>query len=127
MKHAFIAPVSYLDVIPDSSDFHLLLAHLLDNERYCEYYREKSYRGDTIIIDNGAFEFKRPLPADEYRRLIDLSGIEPDIIVAPDYPFQNWKTTVEATAAFVKTYGRYFDVNKTSIMAVPQSEKGVLS
>lgn len=126
MKHAYIAPINYLNHIPihKDGDIHLLLAHLLTDKAYCEYYinRKEKY-GDLIIVDNGAFEFKKPLSAPELYKLINQSGIKPDIVVAPDYPFEDWKKTVESTMDFSDEYKSYFD-ETVKIMAVPQSKKG---
>ncbi len=124
MKHALIAPTKYLHLIPEGSNFHLLLAHLMKDEEYSSFYRARQEAGDFIIVDNGAFEFKKPLPVDKYYKLVNDSGIIPDVIVAPDYPFEDWAKTVDSTAKFVEDYGNYFDVDKTNIMAVPQSVKG---
>ncbi len=122
--HSFIAPIEYLDLIPKSCDFHLVLAGLLKDERYASFYRKRKRDGDFIIIDNMAFEHKTPLPVEEYYKLVNDSGIIPDVVVAPDYPFQAWDKTVASTIKFIKEYGNYFDANVTSVMAVPQSIKG---
>lgn len=123
IKHAYIAPINYLHYIPRDSDFHLLLAHLLKDEDYCNFYRERKKKGDYLIIDNGAFEFKRPLEAHELYDLILNANLQPDVIVAPDYPFQEWDITVKSTEDFAKAYHKYFD-NSVKLMAVPQSVKG---
>lgn len=124
IQHGFIAPTEYLHLIPEDCKFHLLLAHLLKDDRYASFYRKRKAEGDFIIIDNGAFEFKKPLEPEEYYRLVSESGVVPDVVVAPDYPFKNWEVTVESTIKFVQEYGNYFDANVTDVMAVPQSEPG---
>lgn len=124
MKHALISPTNYLHLIPEESNFHLLLAHLLDDDAYASFYRKRQEAGDFIIIDNGAFENKVPLPVDKYYKLVNDSGITPDVVVAPDYPFEDWEKTVDSTRDFVASYGNYFDINRTNVMAVPQSVKG---
>ena len=124
LKHLFIAPINYLHLIPETQTHHFLLASLLKNDKYCEFYRNKKKRGDFIIVDNMAFELGRPLEVKEYRDLILKSGIKPDIIIAPDYPNQPWKKTVEATTAFHIEYGNWFDSTVTKLMGVPQSVKG---
>ena len=124
VQHGFIAPTEYLHLIPENAKFHLLLAHLMEDERYNAFYRKRQADGDFILVDNGAFEFGKPLDPEEYARLVTRSGITPDVVVAPDYPKMPWEKTVESTAKFVKEYGNYFDVNRTNVMAVPQSERG---
>lgn len=124
MKHAYIAPSQYLHLIPEDSDFHLLLAHLLEDKTYVDFYKARQEQGDFIIIDNGAFEFHKPLSVDKYYKLVNNSGLHPDVVVAPDYPFEDWAKTVDSTSKFIEEYGNYFDINKTNVMAVPQSVKG---
>lgn len=122
--HCFIAPINYLHLIPDSQTTHFLLAHLLSNEKYCDFYRKKKEQGHFIILDNSAFEFGKPLDVEEYLELTEKSKIIPDIIVAPDYPKQDWTVTVEATFQFQQIFEQRFDVNKTLLMGVPQSVTG---
>ncbi len=120
IKYGYISPIEYQHLIPESADFHLILAHLLDNEDYVNFYKEKIKRGDTVILDNSAFEFKRALSADEIFGFIDRSGIEPTYVVAPDYPFEDWKKTMASTLSFIEqTRNKPY-----KIMAVPQSVKG---
>lgn len=120
VKYGYISPIKYQHLIPENADFHLILAHLLDNDEYVNFYKEKIKRGDQVILDNSAFEFKRALSADEIFGFIDRSGIEPTYVVAPDYPFEHWEVTWKSTLDFIKQVsGKNYKV-----MAVPQSEKG---
>lgn len=120
IKYGYIAPIKYQHLIPESANFHLILAHLLDNKEYVDFYKAKIKRGDTVILDNSAFEFKRALSAEEIFGFIERNGIEPTYVVAPDYPYQDWKVTWESTLAFIEEVkGKPYKV-----MAVPQSLKG---
>lgn len=120
VKYGYIAPIKYQHLIPESANFHLILAHLLDNKEYVDFYKAKIKRGDTVILDNSAFEFKRALSAEEIFGFIERSGIEPTYVVAPDYPYQDWKVTWDSTLAFIEEVkGKPYKV-----MAVPQSLKG---
>jgi hypothetical protein len=119
-KFGYIAPVEYLDLIPESADFHLILAHLLKDKKYAAFYKEKADRGDVIICDNGAFEFKRSLDPEPLMKLIKDSGVKPTYVVAPDYPFEPWSVTYDSTVAFIEMAKD----EDYKIMAVPQSEKG---
>ena len=120
IKYGYIAPIAYQHLIPDHADFHLILAHLLDNKEYVDFYKEKIKRGDVVILDNSAFEFKRALSAEEIFGFIERSGIEPTYVVAPDYPFEDWEVTWESTLKFIEEVkGKPYKV-----MAVPQSKKG---
>ena len=102
IKYGYIAPIAYQHLIPDHADFHLILAHLLDNKEYVDFYKEKIKRGDVVILDNSAFEFKRALSAEEIFGFIERSGIEPTYVVAPDYPFEDWEVTWESTLKFIE-------------------------
>jgi hypothetical protein len=120
IKYGYIAPIAYQDLIPESADFHLILAHLLDSKEYVDFYKEKIKRGDTVILDNSAFEFKRALSSEEIFGFIERSGIEPTYIVAPDYPFEDWEVTWKSTLKFIDEVKG----TKYKVMAVPQSKKG---
>lgn len=120
IKYGYIAPIAYQDLIPNEADFHLILAHLLDNKEYVDFYKQKIKRGDTVILDNSAFEFKRALSAEEIFGFIDRSEIVPTYVVAPDYPFEDWEVTWNSTLKFIdEVKGKPY-----SVMAVPQSRKG---
>ncbi len=120
IKYGYISPIKYQHLIPESADFHLILAHLLDDKEYVDFYKEKIKRGDTVILDNSAFEFKRALSAEEIFGFIERSGIEPTYVVAPDYPYEDWKVTWDSTLAFIEEVkGKPYKV-----MAVPQSREG---
>ena len=120
IKYGYISPVKYQHLIPEGADFHLILAHLLDNKEYVDYYKAKIQRGDTVILDNSAFEFKRALSASEILGFIERSGIQPTYVVAPDYPFLDWKETMASTLNFIQQVKD----QPYKIMAVPQSVKG---
>lgn len=119
-KYGYIAPTSYLDLIPEDANFHLILAHLLKDKEYAAFYKAKAERGDMIICDNGAFEFKRSLDADVLMDLIDQSGVNPTHVVAPDYPFEPWQVTYESAVKFIEAA----EGKPYKLMAVPQSEPG---
>jgi len=118
----YIAPFAYLHKVPKDESFHLILAHLLGSKKYVNYYNKRREMGDYILLDNSAFEFKRPIEADEMLSMIKQSGINANCLVAPDYPFQPGIKTIKSAEKFVKQLrdkGLDYDV-----MAVPQSEKG---
>lgn len=120
IKYGYISPIKYQHLIPQGADFHLILAHLLDDKEYVNFYKEKIKRGDTVILDNSAFEFKRALSAEEIFGFIERSGIEPTYVVAPDYPYQDWKVTWDSTLKFIEEVKD----KPYKVMAVPQSVEG---
>lgn len=120
----YIAPIEYLDYVPEESHFHLCLAHLCIDQRYCDFYRAKRERGDMIIMDNSAYEFGEGIESDRLLDLIDFSGIRPHVIVAPDYPGQHYSKTLHSLEKFKDAVERRkYDYN-VSIMGVPQGEVG---
>jgi len=122
MKHAYIAPTKYLHLIPEYSDFHLLLAHLLKDPNYAEFYRMRQAKGDTIMIDNGAFEHGKPMELDDLDRIVSESGVRPDILVLPDYPKESWTMTVRAAEVALDSLAKNNPFgSECDFMSVPQS------
>lgn len=120
IKFAYIAPIKYLDLVPEDSDFHLVLVHLLKNPAYAEFYQKKIERGDVVICDNSAFEFGKPMETTQLLDEIGKSGIKPTYVVAPDYPTCDWKKTIKSTEQFIKDV----ELEDFQVMGVPQSEIG---
>ena len=120
IQFGYIAPMCYLDLIPENATFHLVLTHYLKDPTYLAFYKKKQERGDVIIADNMAFELKKSIPSAELIETIDKSGLQPTYVVAPDYPSQDWKVTWDSTLEFIEQVkGKPYKV-----MAVPQSTPG---
>lgn len=120
----YIAPINYLSAIPLHSKFHLCLAHLCESDVYCRYYRERSEADDLIFMDNSAFELGEGIEAERLLDLIDNSGINPDVIVAPDYPGQHFSKTLKSLEKFITAVQDRKYSQPVGIMGVPQSEVG---
>lgn len=123
MKHGYIAPINYLDMIPANADFHLTLIHLFENKAYADFYKKKKDRGDFIIVDNSAFEYGEALTKEFLLSTLEKLSFIPDVIVLPDYPNKDYNITVESAYESAK----FFQKNYSSIcsyMVVPQSEEG---
>ncbi len=45
--------------LPKPSGYRILCAIPEVEKEYVDFYKEKIKRGDTVILDNSAFEFKR--------------------------------------------------------------------
>lgn len=113
-----IAPTEYLEHIP-LTNTHLLLAHLVDrDDKYAAFYRTRSYSGDLIIMDNGAYELKEPYAPEKLIELGKKCGA--DVIVLPDYPFESAEKTVMAAIK----YAPMFKNAGFKTFFVPQSKKG---
>jgi hypothetical protein len=122
MKFCYIAPTEYLNFVPEDNDHHLILAHLLGDKKYVDFYNKKKARGDFIILDNSAFEFGRPVELPEILQFLETSGAQVDMIVAPDYPAEPWEKTVRSAENFLNEKAKKNLPYK--VMFVPQSEIG---
>jgi len=120
-QFCFIAPIEYLDFVPQESRAHLVLAHLVDSsETYASFYKKRSEDGDYIMMDNSAYELKEPYSPDKLLELANKCGAV--AIVLPDYPFQPCEVTIEAAEKFIPQ----FKEEGYDTFFVPQSEKGNL-
>jgi len=99
MKAALISPTEFLGDVQPYSDYHLCLTHkVIFDRRYCDFYRERSKRGDYIILDNSAAERNaRGLPLKDIALAAVL--IKPSVVVLPDYLFDSDRTLDELESA----------------------------
>lgn len=116
-----ITPTAYCESFAVQSNFHLVLAHLIEQDpKYTEFYKRMSARGDYIICDNSAFELGESYPPDQ---LIELgSRVDADALVLPDYPFQPAQKTIDAAEERIASFK---DAGFETFF-VPQSEVGDL-
>lgn len=120
IKFGCIAPIPVLNVIPKEWNFHLLLAHLLTDEDYVNFYKQRQSQGDYLLLDNSAFEFGSAISAEKILKLISDSGLKPNCVVAPDYPGEDSNKTVDSLFQFLEdTKNEEF-----TVMGVPQSVVG---
>lgn len=126
MKHAYIAPINYLYMVPEQDDFHLTLAHLFKDKKYTSFYKQKKERGDFIIMDNGAFEFKRAFSKEYLLETLEKLPFVPDVVVLPDFPFEDYQKTVDSAYESIGFFKQNYS-HKISYMGVPQSVRGDLA
>jgi hypothetical protein len=114
MKMAIIAPNDLLEDCALLSSYHLILAHeYIKNTKYKEFYNYRSFVGDNIILDNGAFENNESILLE---KLVEITtNLAPTTVIMPDSRF-NSKTTLERTALAVKA----FKNRGVRLMGVPQ-------
>ena len=111
MHVATILGINYLHMAQDD-DYHLCLAHLLTDEAYKAFFKEKSRRGDIVMMDNGVVETGLPM---EWSLLKELgSEIEATEIILPDRIYNMSETIKNGEAAINNHDGDY------DLLAVPQ-------
>jgi hypothetical protein len=74
-------PLDLLDESLKFNDYHYCLPHLLDNDKYFNFFKDASKRKDFIIMDNGLFEGVSHTTEDLIER---LNEIKPNIFIVPD-------------------------------------------
>lgn len=126
MTHfAHICPTDFLPEFADGRPFHLLLAHLVEEDpEYTKWYFEHKQRNpETVyILDNSAFEmYKQGRPMYPSDKLIEMGEqVQADYIVLSDYPGEHSSKTIEAAVKLAPLFreagfGTFF---------VPQSQIG---
>lgn len=112
-KIAQIVPVPHLEQIEDNH-YHMCLAHLVENAKYAEFYRNMASKGKFVLMDNGAAEGSQ-LSSD---RLIKMyATINPTEIVLPD-TLNDCVDTLRKTLSFVHDNGHL----PYRFMGVPQGK-----
>ena len=95
MRVALITPTEFLGEVQPFSDYHLVLTHrVIFDYKYQEYYRQRSKRGDYIVLDNSAAEKRgRSVPLKDV--VLAACLIKPKVVVLPDYLFDSNRTLDE--------------------------------
>ncbi len=108
----------------ENKQTHLVLAHLIEEDQnYRTFYMNLSEDdGNTIIMDNSAFEmYKQKKPMYPTEKLIDMAGlVNADYVVMSDYPTEAGRKTMVAAEDMIPKlkdagFGTFF---------CPQSEVG---
>ena len=94
-----IAPTRHLSTFVNNQSHHLLLAHLVEEDKeYLRFYRSGRTVADTYILDNSAFEMykqgREMYPSDKLIEMGKLVGA--DYIVMSDYPNEPGSKTIKA-------------------------------
>ena len=108
MQLAYIAPIPLLSFL-ENETYQFIIAPYC--KKYPEYFDFYKRIGGYKIIDNGAWEMRKPMSPKEYMRIAIKVGA--DEIVLPDYEFKPLHT-IARTREFAKVYKQYpfntFDV-----------------
>src|SRR5438309_7133914 len=81
MNFCIISPVAGLKQFATLSTTHLVLSHITDSA-YMSFYRERRDAGDTLILDNSAYERKVASPDKDLEYA--LMFYQPQICILPD-------------------------------------------
>jgi len=121
MNFAIICPIAGLERYATLSKTHLVLAQIKD-ERYRSFYKKRRELGDTIILDNGAYEEGRSI---NNQTLAEAARYyTPQYIVCPDELYQDWERTYAATKNFLDHHYDEFRQLGCKFIGVPQTTKG---
>ena len=119
MKICHIVPANYIGVCNQDSFMHLLISQeALKNKKYQEAYREKSLKGDFIIMDNGAFEYGDAAPLDDVIKAVEL--VHANEMVLPDKYLDGEITVKRVVNALNELEKKSY--RPVSLMAVPQGK-----
>lgn len=107
MKTAFICPTNALERFATRSDYHLVLAHkVLEDKKYADFYRHRSIAGDFIIQDCSAFELGHPIETPKLLEAADYTLAAE--IVCPDVLFDG-EATIASTKEFIKDFNKHYN------------------
>lgn len=114
---AHIVPVSHLEDTV-SNQYHMCLAHLIDDENYREHFKRMSKLNKFILMDNGAAEGVQLTP-EELMRAYEI--INPTEIILPDILYKAGDT-IQKSFNFLELFEKRGLNKKYGVMAVPQGE-----
>lgn len=123
MKVALIPPIPMLSAF-GSGGFHLLLTHLLEDEKYLKHYIQERQNGAYLVLDNSAHE--KGEGEDAASLMASAIKLHAQEVVVPDVLFDAEKTVDKAVHAHQVWYeaghSGMIDLNP-ALMYVPQGEK----
>ena len=120
MKAAIISSINLLRRYSSMSNLQMCLAQFWNDPYYREYFLERKSFGDTIILDNGAYELGKSV---NLTKLLEAAeALQPQILVLPD-ELMNGMSTVRLVREFIQIYlsnGLNAILPNTEYMVVPQ-------
>lgn len=91
MKVALITPTPMLEKVATRSKYQFVLAHIYARDSaYRKFYQQRAAVGDSIIIDNGAYEFGESVSLNEIKQCAE--ELHPEVLVLPDARFDRVRT-----------------------------------
>lgn len=117
-----ISPTKYIPDFTSKNGSHLILAHLVEQDKtYRDFYANLN-DGKEKILDNSAFEmYKQGREMYPPSKLIEMGNyVKADIIVMSDYPNEHSSVTIDAAKKLIPE----FKQNGFGTFFVPQSQIG---
>lgn len=123
MEFCIISPIAGLERYARLSRTHLVLAHMLHNPKYEAFYEQRVRAGDTVILDNGAYENTKPLDSAAYVNMI--RRLSPSVVVLPDEIMSPWKENTSRALKFLDEFADYLLARgyRHEYMFVPQTTR----
>ena len=121
MQFCIITPIAGLERYASLSNTHLVLSHIKD-EHYREFYKARRKKGDTIILDNSAYENGRSVSNQDLAEAARY--YKPQYLVCPDELYQDWERTYVSTKNFLDHHYDEFRELGCKFIGVPQTTKG---
>lgn len=81
--------------------FHMALAQHLRNQKYFDFFAQKLENGETVIMDNGAYE---NMKIKDVELATWATRLKPSVVVLPDCP-HDARTTLMWSQRYLATYG----------------------
>ena len=118
-KIATIVPIAHLDSIKSHYRF-MALSHLMSDETYASFYKERIAEGKWVTLDNSAVELGHPEDNTTYlEKALELGASE---IMLPDYFQDNEKTLSEAQRLIDRAIAASY---MGRVMGIPQGKNVV--
>lgn len=120
MQFCIISPTAGLERYATRSRTHLLLPQV-HSTQYWEFYRKRRLEGDTLILDNGAYEGQKQNEELVARMKECYQEVKPQVVVLPDLMLQDSRESLHHSLAWNDTIRGWVDKG-TETMLVPQSK-----
>lgn len=123
MNFCIISPIEGLERYATLSKTHLVLAQIKD-KRYREFYLNCRSLGDTLILDNGAYEQGEHISTEEF---VDAACYyRAQWVVCPDKPFTPWQDTYSRVSGFLDRYHSALRNMGCRFIGIPHTTEGNL-
>lgn len=114
MEFCPIVPIAYLEQFGLRTRHHMALAQwILRDRKYLEFFRGRVAAGDTVIMDNGAYEGEQ---LDNFDLLEAMRLLQPTVVVLPDSPGELLVTLRKSETFLNLLRKRHFRTNTMTVV-----------